>query len=170
MNLVHAPFYNKYVNTIKGSIHQVLEDQLTHVDKFLNTLTEDNLNYRYAEGKWTLKEVLLHCLDVERIMAVRALMISRGEQTNLPGFNENVYVENTRSQHISLNHIITDFRLVRESNLSFYSMLHETLHNLNGKMDNHTVSVASLWYIIAGHWNHHLTIIKERYLTEAKDQ
>ena len=170
MNLVHAPFYNKYVNSINGPIHQVLDNQLTNIDKFLHSLTEDNLNYRYAEGKWTLKEVLLHCLDVERIMAVRALMISRGEQTNLPGFNENAYVENTRSQHISLNHIITDFRLVRESNLSFYNMLHETLHNLNGKMDNHAVSVASLWYIIAGHWNHHLAIIKERYLTDASDQ
>lgn len=165
MNLIHAPFYNKYVNSVSSPIAEVLQIQLGEIESFLNNLSDNDLNFQYAEGKWTLKEVLLHCLDVERIMAVRALMISRGEQANLPGFNENAYVENLHSQHISLSQIIADFRLIRESNLSFYHMLHDTLHNLTGKMDNHAVSVASLWYIIAGHWNHHLAIINERYLT-----
>lgn len=164
MNLIHAPFYNKYVNSVNFPIADALKIQLSEIDDFLNSLSDSGLNVRYEEGKWTLKEVLIHCLDVERIMAVRALMISRGEQTNLPGFNENAYVENLRSEHISLSQIIADFRLLRGGNLSFYNMLHDTLHNLTGKMDNHAVSVASLWYIIAGHWNHHLAIIKERYL------
>ncbi len=166
MILKHAPFYNRYVNSVKHPVKDSLNKQLVEIDLFLKQLNNEILNYSYAEGKWTLKEVLLHCLDVERIMSVRALMISRGETANMPGFNEDAYVENIQSDHISLTQIQDDFKYQRKSNLNFLAMTPVGVFDVIGKMDSNEVSVASLWHIVAGHWNHHLSIIKERYLDE----
>lgn len=164
MQLIHAPFYDNYVDSVTQPIPKALGDQETTINSFLSQLNESQLNYKYAPDKWTLKEVLLHCLDVERIMATRLLMISRGEQNALLGFNENEYVTNTESDFIDLEQIQNDFKCLRQSNLSLLNMLPETAMDKIGSADHKPISVASLWHIIVGHWNHHLKIIHDRYL------
>lgn len=164
MQLTHAPFYDNYVNSVNQPIQIALSDQKNKISFFLAEIDPSQLDFRYAPEKWSLKEVLLHCLDVERIMAVRLLMIGRGEQSELPGFDENEYVAHTESDFIQLKQIQEDFKLLRQSNISLFNMLPEKTLNMTGKADHQPISVASLWHIIVGHWNHHLKIINERYL------
>ncbi|MBK6266280.1 DinB family protein [Marivirga sp. S37H4] len=162
----HALFYDRYVNSVTLPINDALKNQLVEIESFLSQLDDEILKFSYADGKWSLKEVLLHCLDVERIMMVRALMISRGESTNLPGFDENAYVEKLESGDITLAQIKSDFKYLRQSNISLLAMTPAEILDKIGEMDNKEVSVASLWFIIVGHWNHHLMIINERYMNQ----
>lgn len=164
MFLKHAPFYDGYVNSVQKPIPLALSEQGKEITSFLAKLDASRLGLRYAEEKWTLKEVLLHCLDVERIMSVRILMISRGEQNALLGFNENEYVENTVSDFIDIEDIKNDFHWLRTSNISLLKMLPDESFDKIGSVDHKPMTVASLWHIIVGHWNHHLGIINDRYL------
>ncbi len=164
MEFIHPPFYDNYVNSVTQPIPTALNEQEKYINNFLAELKEDQLNFRYAPEKWTLKELLLHCLDVERIMAMRLLMISRGEMNSLLGFNENEYVEFTESDFITLEDIKDDFYWLRKSNINLLKMLPEHSFDRVGSVDYKPMTVASLWSIIVGHWNHHINIINERYL------
>ena len=132
--------------------------------QFLQSIPADKRDYRYDEGKWTIKEVLLHILDAERIFAYRALCIARKDKTSLPSFDENLYADNSKADQRDWDELIEEFRLVRQSNgIMFASFDNEQLET-SGIASNKSIYVLAIGFILVGHITHHIRIIKERYL------
>ena len=132
--------------------------------KFLLELPEAKWDYAYGPGKWTLKEVLQHIIDTERVFAYRLLRISRGDKTPLPGFDENEYVNMSNARDRDPDALIDEYINVRRSTISLIDSLPNDVLLKMGTASDHPISVRALVYIIAGHEQHHLSIIRERYL------
>jgi uncharacterized damage-inducible protein DinB len=161
----YAHFYSTYVNLIpEGDIVQILKQQIEETSDLLNDISDQQASFRYAPGKWSLKEVIGHVADTERIMAWRLLCIARGETISLPGFDENSYVENASFNQQSMNELLESLGVVRLSTLHLLKGLHQEDWLRRGVANESDVSVRGLVSIIAGHELHHRTIIKERYL------
>ncbi|RNC87295.1 MAG: DinB family protein [Winogradskyella sp.] len=168
MNLLeneYHPYYLPYINlTANDDIVEGLEYNLKHVVEFYNSIPAHKLDYAYAEGKWTIKDILLHCIDAERIFAYRALRISRQDKTNLAGFEQNGYVEAGKASDRSLERLLEEFTTTRKANISLFQSFSDKQMQSIGTASNSNVSVRALGYIITGHENHHINVIKERYL------
>ena len=161
----YSEFNATYINAIDDvNLFEELEISLHDFIKFVQNIPMDKFDYRYAEGKWTIKDIIQHIIDAERIFAYRALRISRNDQTQLAGFEENDYVENTNANGRSIQGLLTEFSAVRHSNLLlFKSFSNEQLTRL-GMASNHTISVRALGFLIIGHQKHHQKVFQERYL------
>ena len=158
------PYYDRYISLIgDDDIIEVLEDQRKTSEKFLKTFTEEQGNYSYADGKWTMKEVLGHVIDTEKIMAYRALAFARGEKQSLPGFEQDDYVAESNFNNRLLDDLINEFLTARESNIILFKSFDEEIFNRRGIASEAEVTVLALIYIIAGHEKHHMKILKERY-------
>jgi len=154
-----------YIKKVEGdNILKVLEDQLNTVPEFLTTIPETKGEYAYTEGKWTVKQVIEHMIDSERIFAFRAFCIARGEKQTLPGFDQDDYVSEAHSNQRKITELANEFRKVREANLSLFRSFNEEVINKRGNVYNYQITVNAILYSIAGHLNHHLEILKERYL------
>jgi uncharacterized damage-inducible protein DinB len=161
----YASFYQGYISQLEdGDVLQTLSSLKDSSYNFFMSLSPEKGDYAYADGKWTIKEVLGHLIDAERIFAYRALSFSR-EETSLPGFDENVYVQKATYSSRSLADIAAEFKTVRESNLFLFRSFSETQLTQKGIANGNPVSVRALVYITAGHELHHLQILKERYLS-----
>ena len=125
---------------------------------------DNKADYRYAEGKWSVKEVLGHMLDAERIFAYRALCIARGEQQSLPAFEEDEYVKNGFFSERSLDSLLVEFMYLRKSTVHLLSGLNEEALQRTGTANKLQVKAISVFWIMAGHVQHHLQVIRERYL------
>ncbi|MDQ7949731.1 MAG: DinB family protein [Pedobacter sp.] len=154
---------NTYISKVEGNAMQILTEQLDDFTSFMASL-EAKADYAYAPGKWTIKEMMGHLIDSERIFAYRLLCFARGEKTPLPGFEEDDYVANAHFSDRTLDSFIEEFKLMRKSHLFLLQSLNEQelakMGNANGK----EMSVRALVYIMAGHIIHHTAVIKERYL------
>ncbi|NWF51406.1 MAG: DinB family protein [Ignavibacteriaceae bacterium] len=160
-----APFYASYVSSVEGDdIFKVLVKQSQDTQKILNCFPRHKGNFAYAEGKWTVKQVIGHLMDTERIFAYRALCIARGEKQSLPGFNQDAYVDEGMFNNRELFDLTYEFRLLRESNLLLFKSFTENMLSKRGVANNYDVTVLALLYIIAGHEKHHMKILEERYL------
>lgn len=143
-----------------------LEEMKTSGSKTIelySSLTEEQACFAYGEGKWTLKELLLHLSDTERIFQYRALAISRGEQSNLPGFDENDYAENSFANERRLPSLLQEYTLIRQSSQLLFETLNPLVLQNIGKANGNDVSVETIGKLIIGHNYHHLNMIKERY-------
>jgi uncharacterized damage-inducible protein DinB len=161
----YAPYYSSYIDFYEDeNILQVLEDQVKSSEIFFKNVTEEQENYSYAEGKWTVKEVLGHMIDVERIMAFRALSFARGEKQSLPGFEQDDYVAEADFSNRTLSDLFDELKAVRKSNIILFKSFDEKVLNRRGKANGVDVTVLALIYIIAGHEKHHIQILKERYI------
>ncbi len=153
----------QYISKVEGNAIAILEEQVTDFTDFINSLTEI-ADYAYAPGKWTIKEMMGHIIDTERILVFRLMSFARGEKAALPGFEEDDYVTNAHFPDRSLASFSEEFILLRKSNLFLINSLNEreldTIGNANGK----SMSVRALVYVLAGHIIHHVGVIKERYL------
>lgn len=129
-------------------------------------LTEEQSNFAYAEGKWTLKEVLLHLTDTERIFQYRILAFSRGEKFELPGFDEENYAANSFANERSLESLLEEYQLVRQSSQILLETLNPSVLNNIGIANGNEISVETIGKLIVGHNIHHLNVVEERYLTE----
>ncbi|MCH8033999.1 MAG: DinB family protein [Bacteroidetes bacterium] len=157
--------YSGYISLIgDDDIIKVLEEQRKTSEKFLKTFTEEQGNYYYADGKWTVKEVLGHVIDTERIMAYRALAFARGEKQSLPGFEQDDYVAESNFNKRSLADLINEFITIRESNIILFRSFNEEILIRRGTASESEVTVLALIYIIAGHEKHHMKFLKERYV------
>lgn len=125
---------------------------------------EYQANFAYAEGKWTLKELLQHLTDAERIFIYRALRFSRNDQTQLAGWDEELYAKEYHLEQVCLKHLIEEFDFLRKSNILFFKNLKASVLLRKGIANGNEISVETLGKLIAGHNIHHLNIIKERYL------
>jgi len=158
------PYYGTYINTVSENVLGELEHQAVSFPTFLKQIPDIKAYYAYAEGKWSVKEVVGHMIDTERIMAYRALRIARNDQTPLASFEENDYVASAAFNDRSLASLAEEFEAVRISNIYLFKHLSEDELNRRGTASNKPVSVRALLYILVGHVNHHRNIIEERYL------
>lgn len=160
-----ASFYHKYIALVEGnSIGGIIENYAFELQEFFNSIPDNKADFAYAENKWTVKQVLLHVIDAERIFAYRALRICRGDQTPLASFDENMYVENSFATARSLSSLKQEFNSVRAATDIFLLALNEEQVKRTGIASNNTISVNALAYIIYGHLLHHQNILRERYL------
>jgi uncharacterized damage-inducible protein DinB len=149
-----------------GNVNLIEELEISLHDfiKFVQNIPMDKFDYRYAEGKWTIKEIIQHIIDTERIFAYRALRFSRNDKTALASFDENDYVDNTNANSRGLQDLLTELSAVRHSNLLFYKSLSEEQLKRIGTASNNQMSVRALGFVIIGHQKHHQKVFQERYL------
>jgi uncharacterized damage-inducible protein DinB len=161
----YADYYASYVKLVpQGDIIEILRDQMKETVSLLSTLTEPQSEYRYASGKWSIKEVIGHITDTERIMSYRLLSIARGERVSLPGYDENEYVAEANFDKQSLKDLLDHFACVRQSTIHLIKTLSDESLSRRGTANNSEVTAKALITIMAGHELHHRKIIQERYL------
>jgi len=167
----YAPSYRSYVAQVnEDDIQPVLRSQIDALDLLLDRVTSERETYRYAEGKWSIREVTGHLIDAERVFGYRAFSIARGESQNLPGFDEKEYMLSAPYNRITLEDLLSEFRLVRLANIAVLRTLDETAWVRVGMANDNQVSVRALAFIMAGHVRHHMGVLRERYLNESSNQ
>ena len=160
----YAPYFERYIARVpEDDVLPVLERQRAELHRVFDSIPETRGGFRYAPGKWTVRELLGHVIDTERIFAYRALCISRGETTPLPGFEQDPYVANAGHDRWTLAELIEDFETVRRSNLAMLTHLDEAAVRRVGTSSGHPTSVRAIAYILAGHLRHHLGVLAEKY-------
>jgi len=161
----YSPYYENYIKLIEGEdILKILNDQSKKTQDVLNSFSEHKGNFRYADGKWTVKEVVGHLLDTERVFAYRALCIARGEKKSLPSFDQDEYVKAGNFNRRELFDLNYEYRLLRESNLLLFRSFTPEMLRLRGFASESTVTVLALLFIIAGHEKHHMNVLREKYI------
>jgi len=161
----YSQFNATYINALDNvELLEELEISLHDFIRFVQNIPMDKFDYRYAEGKWTIKDIIQHIIDAERIFGYRALRISRNDQTQLPGFEENDYVENTDANSRSIQGLLTELSALRHSNLLMFKSFTEEQLTRMGIASNHSISVRALGFLIIGHQKHHQKVFQERYL------
>ncbi len=157
--------YERYISLVsEGNVVDHLAKQLETTNSLLSLLTETQANYRYAPEKWSVKEVIGHIADTERIMSYRLLRLVRGDQTPLAGFDQDLYVQAAGFALRPLPDLLEDLTMVRRSTLMLLRGLQEEAWMSRGIVNDHHFSVRALAYIIAGHELYHVKLIKEKYL------
>ena len=160
----YATFYKPYIESIKGdSFFETLSNQKRNWTNELALLSEEQGNFSYAEGKWTIKELLQHMIDAERVFVYRALCIARGDDTMLPGFEENDYVLASNANKKTIENLVNSYVALRTSTTLFFQQLDEKVLTAIGNANGSSISVRAIAYIIAGHEKHHLAVLNERY-------
>ena len=160
-----APYYGRYINLIGDTdILELLANQIHETLETFGALREDQANFRYAPGKWTIKEMVGHMVDTERIMAYRALRFARNDQTPLPGFEQDDYVKFGGFEHCRLADLLAEFKVIRDASLRMFNGLEAEAWTRSGVASGNKMSVRALAYIIAGHEQHHRNILREKYL------
>lgn len=160
----YAPYFDRYISLVKGDdILEILDEQRRQFLLLMSGRSEQDGNFRYAPGKWTVKELIGHVNDAERIFAYRALRIGRGDQTPLEGFEQDPYVQNAEFNARTLEDLIEDYIAVRRATLSLLRSFPPEAWKRTGTADNKPVTARALAYMIAGHDLHHRSILEERY-------
>jgi uncharacterized damage-inducible protein DinB len=147
-----------------GKLLRHLWDNLSSTKTLIETLSEDILLYRYAEGKWSIKEILVHIVDDERIYGYRALRFARNDKTELPGFDQDPFALNSKADERSIKSIVEEYEAVRLSTITLFDGLSDGVMLRRGVANNNESTVRALGYHIAGHELHHIALIKARYL------
>lgn len=165
-DLTRVPeYYHRYINQAEGDdLNTILKKQSISFFNFLQNIPVSKIDYRYGPDKWSVKEVLQHIIDTERVFTYRALCIARGEQQPLPGFNENEYAENAPCAHREWTEMNEEFKAVRRSTEILIGSLDEKALDRTGISSGKPVYVLGIGFMIPGHVEHHLKILKERYL------
>jgi hypothetical protein len=160
----YAPFYEKYVTLVPdGNIIEILEQQGEKTLALFGTLSEEKGNFRYAPDKWSIKQLVGHVADTERIFAYRALRFARNDQHPLEGFEQDGYIANADFDSCRLSDLATEFGYVRKSSIYLLRHLSDEAWRRRGVASDNEVSVRALAYMLAGHELHHLNVLSERY-------
>ena len=158
-------YYERYVALVdETDVVGAFETQLSEMRGLFDEISEEKSASAYAEGKWTIKEVVGHLIDGERIFGYRALRISRGDETPIEGFEQDGYVENAPFNEYRFSDLIDEFELVRRSNILFFNHLKDKDFLRTGTASGSPVSVRALCFMMIGHVRHHANILRERYL------
>jgi len=160
-----APYYFNYIDRVEGDdVLTVLHRQLDETLKFLSTVSEEKSRHRYAPDKWSLRELLNHVNDTERLFVFRALWFARGFEEPLPSFDQQVAVNNSEADAVSWNDLVDEFQSLRHSTLSFFRSLPEAAWSRSGVASGNPFTVRALAFITAGHVAHHVDVMKRLYL------
>lgn len=158
-------YYSKYIALIGNlSLLDAMENGLDKSVSFFENLPKDKWDYRYAEGKWTPKDILQHIADAERVFAYRALYFARSKGADLKGFDENVFAENAMANNKTVNNLLDEFSSVRIATLNLFKNFGTSTLKQIGTANGSKMSVRAIGFVICGHEIHHCNIIKERYL------
>ncbi|WP_040281995.1 DinB family protein [Psychroserpens damuponensis] len=161
----YNPYYQQYIQ--KAGEVTILEGLRVNGDAtiaFLESISEEKLEYRYADGKWTIKEVVQHIIDTERIFAYRALCIARADKTLFPGYDQDEYVVSCEANNRSMISLINEYKAVRLASIILFESFSSEMLQRIGIASNSNLSPRAVAFILIGHENHHCEIIKERYL------
>lgn len=165
-NLSRIPeWFHNYVNQVpENDLMEAMINQTPLFINFFESIPVAKRDYRYAEGKWTIKEMLQHIIDAERVFAYRGLCIARKDTTPLPGFDENNYANNAKANTRDWDEMMEEFKAVRRSSEILFGSFDEEQLETNGTANNNPIYVLAIGFVLVGHVNHHLRILKERYL------
>lgn len=160
----YAPFYQRYVDRIPGEDPlALLRRQADVAMAFLRNVPEDKREYAYAPGKWTTGQVVSHLIDCERVFSYRILRFSRLDSQPLTGFDENQYVANAEVEDRPYSSLVEELELIRRANLEWFSHFSQAAWLRSGEANGKLVTVRALSFIMAGHFDHHLEILRQRY-------
>lgn len=159
----YPPFYRPYVERASGAFNNLLQGSLDDLSLFLHSIPESKADFAYAADKWSVKQVLQHCIDTERVFAYRALCHARGEQQPLPGFDQNDYADHAALAHRSLGGLIEEAKLVRQTTSFLFEQLTEADLQRTGYIGDHAIKTFCWAYIIVGHFKHHEHILTTQY-------
>jgi uncharacterized damage-inducible protein DinB len=158
-------FYTTYINALQeDNLQEALANNTRRFRKLLKQIPHKKINYAYAEGKWTIKELLQHIIDSERVFIYRALTFARQDPAPLPGFDENTWAITAKAPKRKWNDLVDEYKALRSANELFLNSLDDDQLRQTGSANNNSISVAGLAFICAGHVAHHMRIIRERYL------
>ncbi len=158
------PFYQRYVDLVpEKDIVSALDEQGRKTASLLRSISDEKASFRYAPEKWSVKQVVGHFTDAERIFGYRALAIARGETKSLPGFDENAYAASGESDRRSIGELADEYETVRRSTVALFKGLSENAWDRSGVANDAPVDVRGLAYIILGHERHHLRVLRDRY-------
>jgi len=164
LNRVPEYFHN-YINQVEeSSLDLAFRKQGSSMIRFFEGIPEEKIDHRYAEGKWTIKEMLQHIIDAERVFSYRALCFARKDSTPLPSFDENAYAFNSKADKRDWNEMIDELRAVRHGTELLFDSFYEEQMESEGTASGKQNYVRGIGFIIVGHVTHHIKIIKERYL------
>jgi len=160
-------YFSRYIDVaLKDDLISSLETSRKEVLETLESLSETQSKYKYAKDKWTIKEVLSHCIDTERILAYRALCFSRKEEFMLPGFNQDKYAKEDAAFGVPFADLLQEYSLVRQSTILLFKRMNVENLDFQGIASNVEISPRELGWTIAGHDIHHLKVIREKYLID----
>jgi uncharacterized damage-inducible protein DinB len=161
----YGPYYDRYISKVEtGDINQILEDGLRNSMAFFEALPSAKWDYRYAEGKWSIKEVLLHMIDTERVFAYRALRTGRHDATPSAGFDQDVFAKCYRTADRTPASLLAEYRAARTATIELFRNFSDDDLSFAGVASEQPVTALALGYMAAGHELHHIGIIQERYL------
>ncbi len=158
-------YYERYVSLVAdGDVLSSLKNQTAETLDLLNKISAEKADFRYAPEKWSVKELVGHIIDTERIFAYRALRIARGDKTPIEGYEQDDYIKNAEFGKCSLADLAEEFSFIRRANFLMFQSLSETAWHRRGTANGKEITVRALAYTIAGHEIYHCNILKERYL------
>lgn len=161
----YDPYYSSYIDRVEGrQLSLILRQLRARTLEMLAGLTDEQAGYRYAPEKWSIKQVLGHLIDTERVFVYRAMSIARGESQSLPGFDQDEYVVTGGFDQRSLESLVAEYETVRNASIAFFESLDEASWLMMGTANDVAVSVRAIGYIVPGHEIHHLSVLEERYL------
>ena len=159
------PYFKVYIDKVGDlDLFEALKIGAKETSLFFESIPESKLNYRYSEGKWTVKDILLHLVDTERVFCYRALSFARSKNSNLEGFDENIYVDNAQANSKFISELLAEYIAVRNATILLFKSFSDDDLKRMGKASDAVLSVRAAGFIICGHEIHHKQIIKERYL------
>lgn len=164
----YAAYYAPILHTVSDeySLLEELEISVHRLIKFVQNIPMDKFDYRYAEGKWTIKDILLHLIDAERIFAYRALRFARRDRTPLAGFDEDAYVISAGANQRNIQDLLSELATVRQATLALFKTFSDDDLLQIGQASGQPMSVRALGFVIIGHQNHHQKVFQERYLNQ----
>jgi hypothetical protein len=163
----HAPYYSLYIDRIADDdILSVLEKQISETLSVINSAEEKNVTEPYEPGKWSVKQLIGHLNDTERVMSYRALRFARADKTPLSGFEQDDFIPTGKFDDRSLSDLKEEFECIRRSTLAFLKHLEKEAWHRSGLANNNEISVRALAYVMAGHVKHHIDILETRYLNK----
>ena len=161
-----AEYFNYYISLVDETLDVATALEQTHkkTNLLLTYITESKGNSAYAKGKWTIKELLVHMIDTERIFCNRALRFARNDQTDLPGYDHDNYVPFSGANERALKDITDEFNAVRKATIALFNSFTNQMLERSGTANGNKLTVLAIGYVISGHETHHVNILKERYL------
>ena len=164
-NNEYFEFYQTYISKVKEqSLLDGLSQNKSETLQLLESISEEKFDYAYDHGKWTIKELLLHIIDTERIFAIRALRIARNDRTPLPGFDQDEFNDYAEANSRTKTNLIEDYLANRNNTIALFNSFSKEMLTKIGIASGHELSTRAAGFIIIGHENHHIQILKERYL------
>lgn len=161
----YPQYFESYISLVTGDdVHSILTSSIMDLKNALAAIPDTKADYAYAPGKWTIKQALQHCIDTERIFAYRALCLARSEQQPLPGFDQELYAGQANVENKPLQFLKDEMLLVRQSTEMLFKHFEDKELSKAGMVSNNKITVLAMGYTIIGHWLHHQSILKEKYL------